>query len=200
MAYNQEIMEKKSIPKPEMKLVALVFIAQFLSMGYAMAYDPDKLNEAADLFNNEKSVVDDLLISTIKVVDVTVSGTVTDANGEPIPGATVSVAGTSIGTATDLDGAYSLSIPEGSTLTFSFIGYVTQAVPVGDRSVIKVVLEEDMASLDEVVVIGYGTAKKSDLTGSVGRITMEDKASQANVNLFQALIGASAGVKLEGRG
>jgi TonB-linked SusC/RagA family outer membrane protein len=191
---------KKSIPKPEMKLVAIALIAQFLSMGYAMAFDPDKRSEVTNLFKNEKLAVDDLLISTIKVVDVTVTGTVTDANGEPIPGATVSVAGTSIGTATDLDGAYSLSIPEGSTLTFSFIGYVTQSVPVGDRSVIDVVLEEDMASLDEVVVIGYGTAKKSDLTGSVARITMEDKATQANVNLFQALIGASAGVNLEGRG
>src|SRR5690606_338820 len=146
------------------------------------------------------AVPEDEFVARGLLVDITVTGTVKDANGEPIPGATVSVPGTNIGTATDLDGTYSLTVPEGSSLSFSFIGYVTQMVEVGARSVIDIVLEEDMASLDEVVVIGYGTAKKSDLTGSVARISMEDKARQANVNLFQALVGASSGVNLEGRG
>src|SRR5690606_34909930 len=89
---------------------------------------------------------------------------------------------------------------EGATLVFSFIGYATQTIPVGQQSVINVSLAEDTASLDEVVVVGYGTAKKSDLTGSVARINLEDKATQGNVNLFQALIGASPGINLEGRG
>src|SRR5690606_14619946 len=132
--------------------------------------------------------------------DVTITGTVTDANGEPIPGVTVMVSGTTIGTATDLDGKYSLEVPEGSTLTFSFIGYVTQNVPVGQQSTINITMTEDTASLDEVVVIGYGTAKKSDLTGSVARINLQDKATHANVNLLQALVGASPGINLEGRG
>src|SRR5690606_32960720 len=101
--------------------------------------------------------------------DVTITGTVTDANGKPNPGVTVMVSGTTIGTATDLDGKYSLEVPEGFTLTFSFIGYVTQNVPVGQQSTINITMTEDTASLDEVVVIGYGTAKKSDLTGSVAR-------------------------------
>src|SRR5690606_24172440 len=69
-----------------------------------------------------------------------------------------------------------------------------------NQAVMDIVMEEDLAQLDEVVVIGYGTQKKSDLTGSVARISMEDKAMQSNVNLFQALVGASAGVNLEGRG
>src|SRR5690606_36511776 len=98
---------KKSIPKPKTKLVAITFAAQFLSMGYVIAYDANTREEIkTDLFNNGKLAVDGLSISSFKVVDVTVTGTVTDANGEPIPGATISVAGTSIGTATDLDGAY----------------------------------------------------------------------------------------------
>src|SRR5690606_9505593 len=111
------------------------------------------------------------------VLNVPVSGTITDPKGEPFPGVTVMVAGTTIGTATDLDGRYQLDVPEGATLVFSFIGYATQTIPVGQQSVINVSLAEDTASLDEVVVVGYGTAKKSDLTGSVARINLEDKAT-----------------------
>src|SRR5690606_24486145 len=112
-------------------------------------------------------------VTVVETVDVTVSGTVTDQNGDPLPGVTVSVPGTTIGTATDLDGGYSLSVPEGSTLVFSFIGFETQQVAIGDRSVIDVVMSEDMASLDEVVVVGYGTQQKSDLTGAVGSVKSE---------------------------
>src|SRR5690606_26965615 len=89
------------------------------------------------------------------LVDVAVSGTVVDNTGEPVPGVTVSVPGTAIGTATDLNGRYSLTVPEGSTLVFSFIGFESQRIEVGDRSVIDVTLNEDIASLDEVVVVGY---------------------------------------------
>src|SRR5690554_632064 len=89
--------------------------------------------------------------------EVEISGTVTDINGEPIPGVTVSVERTSTGTATDLEGRYSIVAPEGSTLVFSFIGFETQRIAVGDRTVLDVVLNEDLASLDEVVVEGYGT-------------------------------------------
>src|SRR5690554_1605929 len=115
------------------------------------------------LKNQNKAVEDiDLFIE--------VSGTVTDQNGAPLPGVTVSVLGSTVGTATDLDGQYELSVPEGSTLVFSFIGFETQNIAVGDRSVIDVVLNEDMTSLDEVVVVGYGTQKKSDITGAISSI------------------------------
>src|SRR5690554_3826396 len=128
--------------------------------------------------------------------EVTITGTVTDQNGAPIPGVTVSVPGTTIGTATDLDGGYSLSVPEGSTLVFSFIGFETQSVSVGERSVIDVVLSEDMASLDEVVVVGYGTVKKSDLTGSVSTIKAEKLLDRPSVNVGQALAGKLPGVEV----
>src|SRR5690606_30572453 len=108
-----------------------------------------------------------------QAVDVTVTGTVTDVTGEPIPGVTVSVQGTARGTATDLDGKYALSVPEGSTLVFSFIGFESQSITVGDRSIIDVVLSEDVAALDEVVVVGYGIQRRANLTGAVDQVTSE---------------------------
>lgn len=132
------------------------------------------------------------------VADVTVSGTVVDGNGEPIPGATVSVQGTTTGTATDIDGRYSLVVPEGSILVFSFIGYVTQPVALEGRTVIDVVLVEDMAALDEVIVVGYGVQKKANMTGSVASINLEslENKSRPVTNVSQILNNAVPGLQI----
>lgn len=130
----------------------------------------------------------------IQVIDVTVSGTVTDVSGEPLPGVTVSLPGTNIGTATDLEGQYSLSVPEGSTLVFSFIGFETQTIAVGGRSVIDVVLVEDMASLDEVVVVGYGEQKKATITGSIATVGGEKLAAVPSINYSNTLAGRIPGL------
>src|SRR5690606_31149620 len=124
-----------------------------------------------------------------KKIDVLVSGTVTDISGEPIPGVTVSVPGTTIGTATDLNGKYSLNVPEGSTLVFSFIGFETQRIEVGDQSIIDVTLGEDMTSLDEVVVVGYGTQKKVNLTGAVSYVNSDVLENRPLSNVAQGLQG-----------
>ena len=142
-------------------------------------------------FNKEQAV------EIAQVVDVTVSGIVTDANGEPVPGVTVSVPGTGIGTATDLNGKYTLSVPEGSTLVFSFIGFVAQSIEIGDRSVIDVTLSEDMASLEEVVVVGYGEVQRKDLTGSVGSVNSAEFKDLAVNRVDQALSGRVAGVQVK---
>src|SRR5690554_1768543 len=129
-------------------------------------------------------------------MDVTITGTVMDASGNPIPGVTVSVLGGTIGTATDLDGYYAITVPEGSTLVFSFIGFESQQIWVGDRSVIDITLSEDLASLDEVVVVGYGIAKKRDLTRSITRANIESFEESPNVSILQSLQGAVPGLNV----
>ena len=103
----------------------------------------------------------------------TITGTVVDATNEPVIGASVVEAGTTNGTITDLDGKYSLEVPSNAILEFSYIGYVTQAVPVTGR-VMDIVLKEDSKNLDEVVVVGYGTQAKKDITGSVAVVDTKD--------------------------
>src|SRR5690606_18198307 len=119
----------------------------------------------------EKVAPPNVLIS--HVVDV--SGRVTSlSNGEGIPGVNVLVKGTSTGAVTDVDGNYNLNVPnEDDVLVFSSIGYVTQEIAVSGRSVVNVVMEEDMQGLDEVVVVGYGTRSRMNLTGSVASVTTE---------------------------
>jgi TonB-linked SusC/RagA family outer membrane protein len=130
-------------------------------------------------------------------VDVTVSGKITDQNGEPMPGVTVSVPGTGAGTASDMDGNYSITVPEGSTLVFSFIGFETQKVVVGDQSIIDMVLLEDISSLDEVVVVGYGTQTREDVTGSVATIDSDAVRSLPVSTVDQKMIGQVAGVQIQ---
>jgi len=133
---------------------------------------------------------------------LTVTGIVTDAStGEPMPGVNVIVKGTTVGTLTLGDGRYTLAVPDpNATLVFSFIGYDVREEFVAGRTTINVTLTSVTTALDEVIVTGYGTQKKSDLTGSVVRVTMDQKASLANVNLSQALSGATAGVNVQGAG
>jgi TonB-linked SusC/RagA family outer membrane protein len=131
--------------------------------------------------------------------EIRITGTVTDAGGEPVIGANVIEKGTMNGTVTGVDGSFSLNVGgNGSVLQISYIGYVSQEITTGNRSVLNVILNEDALVLDEVVVIGYGTMKKSDLTGSVVSVKMEAKGMAANVNLSQALQGYVAGVNVGG--
>lgn len=128
--------------------------------------------------------------------DITVSGTVVDASNEPLPGVTVSLSGTTTGTATDLDGRYSLTVPEGSVLVFSFIGFETQRIEVGGRSVINVILNEDMASLDEVVVVGYGTQRKIETTGSIASVNADELTQTPITNIAQGIQARVPGVHI----
>ena len=102
-----------------------------------------------------------------------VSGTITDKSGEPIIGANVVIKGTTNGTITDIDGNYTLDVPVSAILQISYIGYLTQDVPVNGKQQINIRLVEDTQQLDEVVVVGYGTQKKGELTSSISSIKSE---------------------------
>ena len=123
-----------------------------------------------------------------------VKGSVKDSNGEPIIGASVVVKGTTNGTITDFDGNYSVSANAKSTLEVSYVGYITQSVAVNGRSTINVVLKEDSKLLDDLVVVGYGTMKKSDVTGSVTSVDTKDMMKRVPTNVSQGLQGAAPGV------
>ena len=128
--------------------------------------------------------------------NVTVKGVVTDQNGETVIGATVAVQNTSIGTVTDIDGAYSLSVDPSATLEFSCMGYTSQLVPVKGRTNIDVVLGDDAQALDAIVVIGYGSARRADVTGSIATMGGDNLREVASGDFTRALSGRIAGVTM----
>lgn len=128
----------------------------------------------------------------------TVSGRVTSMlDGEPLPGASVVIKGTTNGTVTDIDGRYQLQVADSdATLAFSFIGYNTHEEALGGRSTVDVVLMEDITSLQELVVVGYGTATKKELTGAVASVSSDNIQALNPQRIDQALQGQVAGVNI----
>jgi TonB-linked SusC/RagA family outer membrane protein len=127
---------------------------------------------------------------------VAVRGTVTDIN-DALPGATIAVKGTTTATVTDVNGKYAITVPDGNaTLVFSFLGYATQEIAVGSRTVIDVTLKEAVSALDEVVVVGYGVQKKRDLTGAVSSVKVAEMPVQTYSTISHALAGKAAGLQV----
>lgn len=126
---------------------------------------------------------------------ITVTGKVTDAtDGLPVPGANILVKGTTIGTSTGLDGGFSIQASEGAVLSISFIGYLTQEITVAGEGPYNINLEPDVMAIDEVVTIGYGTVKKTDLTGSVSAVSAKDFNRGSITSAQDLLVGKTAGV------
>jgi TonB-dependent outer membrane receptor, SusC/RagA subfamily, signature region len=134
----------------------------------------------------------------ISAQNITVTGTVTDKNQEPLIGVTVQVSGTSMGTITDINGGFTLNIAADEVLIISYVGYVPQEITVAGRSTLHIVLEEDMQTLEEIIVIGYGTAKRKDFTGSVSSVRLEDSpvALISNLNALEAIKGNVSGLDI----
>ncbi|SFD69052.1 SusC/RagA family TonB-linked outer membrane protein [Thermophagus xiamenensis] len=128
--------------------------------------------------------------------EIRVTGKVTDTNGEPLPGVNIVVQGTTTGTITNINGEYSLSVPEDASLRFNFVGFEPIVVPVENRNVIDVVMKEDLLALDEIVVVGYGTQRKEAVTGSVASIKGEELNEVASSNVTEALQGRLPGVQM----
>ncbi|MDD4109336.1 MAG: SusC/RagA family TonB-linked outer membrane protein, partial [Prolixibacteraceae bacterium] len=142
---------------------------------------------------------DEISKSSLIIQQHTVSGRVTDERNQPLPGVTILVKETTQGTITNNDGEYTLTnVPDNAILVYSFVGMKSQEVAVGTRTNIDVILQADVIGIEEVVAIGYGTQRKADLTGSVASVKMEDKETVANVTLYTALKGTTAGVNVGG--
>ena len=134
--------------------------------------------------------------------DRIVTGTVRGDNSDALPGVSVVLKGTQSGTVTDVDGKYSISIPDatGATLVFSFVGYASQEIPVGSKTVQDVVLLSDVRALNEVVVVGYGTQRRQDLTGAVAVVNVSELQQQPTSQITSQLQGRASGVTVLGSG
>lgn len=142
-----------------------------------------------------------LFFSAAYAQNITVKGKVTDATtGETLIGVSIAVKGTSIGTQTDVNGAYSVTSPSTGTLSFTYIGYAPQEIAVGGRNLIDVKLQAQSNELQQVVVIGYGTQRKVDNTGSVATVKGAEIQKQASTNPLSALQGKVAGVSITNNG
>ncbi|UZO82523.1 TonB-dependent receptor [Aquimarina sp. ERC-38] len=134
------------------------------------------------------------------IAQQTITGTVSDEKGLPIPGANVLIRGTTTGAQTDFDGNFTIEASADDVLIISYLGYVSQQVTVGNQTNLSIQLSEDASILDEVVVIGYGTTRKSDLTGSLSQVTAKEFEDQPLTRVEDALQGRAAGVTVAGSG
>ena len=173
-----------------MKLTSIpLFI--FTTGVYASVHSPN-MRIKSDIKIIEKPSI----VSTPQQNTRQITGTVIDATGMPIIGANVMVKGTTNGTITDIDGKFTLEVAKDAILQVSYIGYMNQEISVGNKSVLSISLQEDTQKLDEVVVIGYGTMKKSDITGAISSVSEEKIARQAVANVSTALQGLATGVSV----
>jgi TonB-linked SusC/RagA family outer membrane protein len=138
--------------------------------------------------------------ATVAVADITVTGRVLDETGGGLPGVNVVVKGTTNGAQTDPDGRFTITAPDNGTLVFSYVGYTAQEVPISGRTTVDVTLAPDSKALSEVVVVGYGTQSKRDLTGAVARVEGTEIVNQPVQTATQALQGKIAGVQITNDG
>ncbi len=161
----------------------------------------DKLFENRSL--SYKILDNNLVVITGKNTEVRqtkVSGKVTSSTGEVLPGVSVKIKGSSLGTQTDASGSFSITVPDNAVLVISYVGYVEQEISVSGRTEISVSLVASTAKLDEVVVIGYGTANRRDLTGSIAKIAGKEVADKPNTNPVASLQGKVAGLSIVNNG
>ncbi|GAA4432907.1 TonB-dependent receptor [Pontibacter saemangeumensis] len=183
---------------PQKKVLALLLAAACLSQGQVQA-EAYTDNSTSSLYHTESGSA--FLMEGIVLQGTEISGRVTGDDGQGVPGATVVVKGTTVGTATDANGNFTLSVPSGSnTLVVSFIGYKSQEVLINNRSTVNVSLATDAQALQEVVVTGYATQEKKDLTGAVAVVDVTEMTKQPEAQVTSMLQGRAAGVTVVGSG
>ena len=178
--YNNQIdVNRKVSVKAKTKPVSVVLDNLFKNAGIEYEMEGTHIVLSAKEVNT---------VAAVEQQTRTVTGRIVDNMGEPIIGANVVVKGTTNGTVTDFDGNFSIEADSKSVLNISYIGYLTKEIIVGNEKTINVVLLEDTKALDEVVVIGYGTQKKADLTGSVANVSTDDLNTQSNTTISTRMI------------
>lgn len=187
---KEEITEALQINTPNKGSVydILLQIAQVTSLNFK------QINENIIVKKVEKPNRTPIVIELIKAQEV--RGTVSDEQGLPLPGVTIIIEGTTSGTVTNEEGEFQIDVEEGQTLVFSFVGFHSQKRIFSNQTILDITLMEDAKALDEVVVIGYGAVKKSDLTGSVAQVKSEELNAFPTTNVMQALNGRAAGVQV----
>lgn len=184
---------------------SFVYIAGDVDTEKRVSVDAESLQEAVEQILHGQPVAYEIQgnksivvrkISLLQAQKQVVSGRVKDANGEPVIGANVAVKGQSIGTVTDMDGQFSIEASVGEVLQVTYIGYVSQEVRVGEDKVVDVTLREDNEVLDEVVVVGYGTQKKQNLTGAIATVGAQELEDRPVTNAAAALQGKVANLNI----
>ncbi|MEK6478833.1 TonB-dependent receptor [Catalinimonas sp. 4WD22] len=192
-AYNEKLIDLSQTVSFEARNTSLADVLREISRLADLKFK--RVNEyihVGKLERNEKKSVEEKIVSML----ISVTGKVTsDEDGQGLPGVNVLVKGTTTGTVTDVDGNYRIDVPDSeSVLVFSSIGFVSQEVVVGDRTEIDVTMTSDVQSLEEIVVVGYGTQKKSNLTGAVSSVKAEEIQEAPFTSIDQGLVGRAAGV------
>ncbi len=147
------------------------------------------------------NATENLLDVTLRTpLQQSVSGTITDASGTPLPGASIVEKGTTNGTQSDFDGNFTIETADGATLVVSYVGFAKQEIPVDGQSTINITLEEDASQLDEVILVGYGTQSRVSVTNAISSVTNEDLVETPAIGVQQALQGRAAGVQVTNTG
>lgn len=200
------------------KAIKQIISGSKLKLFYTGSLKPEKENISIS-FENEKradvlavvlkevgmkysiSTTGHLILTSEETILQDVRGQITDVEGEPLVGVSIMVKGTSRGTTTDRDGNYSLEVPDSENiLVISYIGFLTQEISIDGREVIDIVLEQDTYSLEEMVVVGYGEQKRSNVTGTISSVDMKDLNNKPQLRLDEALQGMAAGVTVTQNG
>ncbi len=188
-AFDQAILSSKEYLNLERSSYSLGELLEIIGQKFYLNFR--QVNENIDV---KKVTKGKPKVTTQVSIDLTVNGTVSDENNDPIPGATILVKGTTTGTISDIEGQYSIEAQEDATLVISYVGYLLQEIPVNGRSVIDISLRLDIRSLQEVIVIGYGSVQKSDITGAVSSLKGDDLNKGANASVDQLISGRASGV------
>jgi hypothetical protein len=141
-----------------------------------------------------------LTFSTLSYSQSTIAGAISDTDGNPIPGVTIIIEGTTNGTTSDFDGNYSISVSSGQSLEFSSLGFASQVVEVSSQSTLNIILEASAESLDEIIVTGYSSQRKRDITGAVAVIEVDEMNKTQATSFLQKLEGRATGIQVSTSG